>query len=65
MQKTEKPTKNVNQYLIAGWTKQYGRPISLDEVQEINANLSDFVDVMERIDWYLRKRREHKKCSES
>ena len=63
MHKTAKP-EETDGYLIAEWSKRYGREISLAEVQEINANLSAFVDVMERMDRYLRQKHRQKKPSE-
>lgn len=39
--------------MVLGWSKQYKRPISLEDVHEINTNLSSFVDVMERIESHL------------
>jgi hypothetical protein len=63
LHKTAKP-KETDDYLMAGWSKRYGREISLGEVHEINANLSAFVDVMERMDRYLRQKRRQKKPSE-
>ena len=64
MHKTEKP-KETDEYLIAGWSKRYGREIGLGEVYEINANLSAFVDVMERMEHYLKQKRRQKNRSES
>ena len=61
MPKTPVSRKSTDEYLMAGWSKQYGREIGLEEVREINANLSAFVDVMERIDRYLSEKRETEK----
>lgn len=41
----EKAEKN-GATLIEGWSKQYGRPISPSELQEINGNLSHFFTLM-------------------
>ena len=45
-----------DQELVAGWSKQYKRSVSLNDVREINSNLSSFVDVMERIEHYLNEK---------
>jgi hypothetical protein len=45
-----------DQELVFGWSKQYKRPISLEDVREINTNLESFVDVMERIESYLNEK---------
>jgi len=34
------------QRLVRGWSQQYGRPVTLAEVQEINRNLAHFFDLM-------------------
>ena len=57
MRKVVKQKRDTDKYLIQGWSKQYRRPVSLDEVHEINANLSSFLEVMERIDLYLSEKR--------
>ena len=61
MQKALKPKHNTDQYLILGWSKQYQRPVSLDEVHEINANLSSFLEIMERIDELLKQKQMREK----
>jgi len=40
------PLSHPGQPLLRGWTKQYGRPLALREVQEINRNLSRFFSLM-------------------
>lgn len=47
---------NTDSYLIRGWSKRYRRTVSLDEIHEINANLSSFLDIMEHIDLYLQEK---------
>ena len=37
------------QKLIDGWSKQYSRPVSLAEVEQINRNLSRFFNIL--LDW--------------
>ena len=39
-------TGEINLQLIEGWSKQYGRPVSLSEVQQINRNLSRFFSIL-------------------
>jgi hypothetical protein len=34
--------------LVEGWSRQYGHPVSLNEVQEINQNLSLFFNTLLR-----------------
>ena len=36
----------TNEELVAGWSKQYGKPVSLAEVEEINRNLSNFFNIL-------------------
>lgn len=64
MPKTPVSRKSTDEYLMAGWSKRYGCRIGLDEVREINANLSAFVETMERIERYLKQKRLRKKRSE-
>jgi len=61
LQKALKPKRDTDQYLILGWSKQYRRPISLDEVHEINANLSSFLEIMERVDVLLKQKQMREK----
>ncbi len=35
--------------LVEGWSKQYGRPVSAAEVEEIKHNLSGFFNIL--LDW--------------
>lgn len=42
----EKKVKNNNQILVSGWSKQYGRPVTPAEVDEINCNLSHFFSLL-------------------
>ncbi|OGX07066.1 MAG: hypothetical protein A2Z88_10630 [Omnitrophica WOR_2 bacterium GWA2_47_8] len=65
LRKIVKLERDTDEYLIQGWSKQYRRPVSLAEVREINANLSAFVDVMERMEHYLKQKRRQKNRSES
>lgn len=55
--------QNREEGLIKGWSAQYGRPLTSADVEEINTNLSAFVDVMHRIDCYLRRKRKRKHLS--
>src|SRR5438105_2100688 len=41
-----KNVSNINQTLIDGWSKQYGRPVSAHEVEQINRNLSQFFSIL-------------------
>jgi len=41
-----KDLKNQNQEMIDGWSKQYGRPVSLHEVEKINLRLSRFFSIL-------------------
>lgn len=41
----EKAAKNKD-VLIEGWSKQYGRPVTPTELQEINSNLSHFFSLL-------------------
>ncbi len=43
------PIDPKKQKLIDGWSKQYGRPVSQAEVEEIGRNLSRFFNIM--LDW--------------
>ena len=65
MPKTPKQKESTDAYLMAGWSKRYGYEIRLEEVREINANLSAFVDVMDRMERYLKQKRRQKNRSES
>ena len=38
----------IDQDLINGWSRQYGRPVSAAEVQEITGNLSNFFSILLR-----------------
>jgi hypothetical protein len=38
--------KQNAQRLVQGWSQQYGRPVTIAEVQEINQNLAHFFDLM-------------------
>ena len=51
----EKVEKN-NDVLVKGWSKQYGRPISPSELQEINCNLSHFFALMLSWDKQFKKK---------
>lgn len=51
----------IEDYLVAGWSKRYGRPVSFEEVREINANLVAFVEVMRKIDLYLQEKKKAQK----
>ena len=42
--------------LISGWSKQYGRPVSLAEVEEINLNLSSFFSVLLALETDLKEK---------
>ena len=63
MPKTPKQKESTDAYLMAGWSKRYGYEIRLEEVREINANLSAFVDVMDRMERYLKQKQHRKKRS--
>jgi len=52
----EKKRKEANDFLIEGWSKRYGRKVTMCEVEEIKTNLHEFMNVMERIDLYLKQR---------
>ncbi len=56
MRKAVKQKRDTDKYLMLGWSRQYQRPVSLDEIHEINANLSSFVEIMERINLYLQEK---------
>ena len=45
-----------DQEMVRGWSKQYKRPVSMEDVHEINTNLESFVNVMERIELYLNEK---------
>ena len=53
--KVVKSKQSPDQYLIQEWSKRYRKPISLNDVREINVNLSSFLDTMARIDTYLNR----------
>ncbi len=52
----EKRRKEANTFLIVGWSKRYGRKVTIGEVEEIKTNVCEFMDVMQRIEQYLKQR---------
>ncbi len=50
--------QETDEYLVEGWSKVYGVPMSSADVSEINYNLSAFVDVMSKIDNCIETKRQ-------